>query len=268
MPKNEMTTIITTASSLAATPDFIFVSKTTYNSNDGEVFVFANDIAPTAAPTPAPTPAFLWYYVYSSSDCSGSPFGWRIYTTSEYGAAFGAVLIKKCRPLNNFYVIGSGGTDAPDVPVGNGGILTTYYNTASDCAAGNSKWDQKYLIYFGVCMGPFSGSYGIINSCDASTEYSDSTCSTQGVSTSSPSSTTCPTVPDDDGHYSVRSCVTPAPPAKPPNNGLAIGLGVGLGGGAAIGAGAGAFYYVNGLKAAAHKVVVIAEPVADSIELA
>ena len=117
-------------------------------------------------------------------------------------------------------------------------------------------------------MGPFSGSYAIINSCDASTEYSDSTCSTQGISTSSPLSTTCPSVPSSKGYYSVQSCVTPAPPAKPPNNDLAIGLGVGLGGGAAIGAGAGVFYYVKGLHAAAHKVAVIAEPVADSIELA
>jgi len=60
-----------------------------------------------------------------------------------------------------------------------------------------------------------------------------------------------------------------ASPVAKPNNDLAIGLGVGLGGGAAIGAGAGVFYYVKGLHAAAaHKVAAIAEPVADSIELA
>ena len=59
-----------------------------------------------------------------------------------------------------------------------------------------------------------------------------------------------------------------ASPVEKPNNDLAIGLGVGLGGGAAIGAGAGVFYYVKGLHAAAHKVAVNTEPVADSIELA
>jgi hypothetical protein len=70
----------------------------------------------------------------------------------------------------------------------------------------------------------------------------------------------------NDGEFFVFA--NTASPVEKPNNDLAIGLGVGLGGGAAIGAGAGVFYYVKGLHAAAHKVAVNTDPVADSIELA